>query len=139
MNAPRPAIFNSALSRWVLGWIPLWIATFFVFEGAILPPEKIPVILLQINDKLEHGTEYFFLFLFAANAFVRAAISQLNHFPLIFAFSYCCLIGGATEAIQFFAPGRYPDLQDWVADGLGASVAFVIVYALAKMLKVKAQ
>ena len=122
--------------RWFLGWIPLGLATAVVFQGAVLPPEKIPAIFLRINDKLIHGTEYFFLFLFAANAFLQARALWLARSPLGFAFIYCLMIGAATEIVQIFIPGRTADLLDWAADGLGAAVALGIVYGLASLLKV---
>ena len=117
----------SPFSRWLLGWIPLGIASAIVFHGAILSPEDIPLFLARLNDKSLHGTEYFLLFLFAANAFKRASQTWLSSHPLRGAFGYCLLMGAVTEFVQFFVPGRSADIFDWAMDGLGASTALGLV------------
>jgi VanZ family protein len=39
-------------------------------------------------------------------------------------------IGGADETLQAYTPGRNSDVNDWIADTLGAAVALIVVQRL---------
>ena len=123
------------ISRWLLGWVPFWGMSLAVFRGAVLSPKDIPPILLRLNDKLLHGTEYFLLFSLAANAFRKSLKGWLTSYPYTLAFTYCLLMGAATEIAQLNVPGRVPDIKDWVVDGLGAALAWTVIFLTAGACK----
>ncbi len=112
--------------RWGLGWFPFWAYSFFVYQSAILPPEKIPIFFTEINDKAVHGIEYFILFLFTVHAFLGAKSSRLHSRPLLYALGWCLLMGMATEISQAFVPGRTASFLDWAADVAGGLLAMFL-------------
>ena len=120
------------LKRWLAGWIPFWIYSAFVFEGAILPPEKIPHFLTALNDKFLHFTEYFFLFGFAVNAFEKSRLSWLRKATPQAAWGYSLFLGAVTEWAQLWVPGRRCEFWDWVTDAAGASLAWGLWLAMTR-------
>lgn len=116
----------SSLERWLGGWIPFWIYSALVFQGALLLPENFPRFLARWDDKLVHTAEYFLLFLFALNAFQKAKRPWIQNFSRPLGFGYCALIGGLTEYVQFFVPGRFPELKDFAVDLLGAGIGLFV-------------
>jgi len=102
-----------------------------VIQGSIVSKEEIPTSLADLNDKVVHGTQYFLLFLFSVNAFLQARSRWIyRHFRIV-AWVYCLFIGVLTEILQSFTPDRSADIWDWVADGVGCTLAlglFMMVY-----------
>ena len=111
--------------RWLSGWLPFWAYSALIFEGAILPPSRIPHFLHLVNDKLIHFSEFFFLFFIAEHAF-HMAKHWLSRHPGILAYGYCVFMGIFTEVAQRFVKGRTPDFYDFLADAAGAALAFAI-------------
>lgn len=109
------------------GWACFWIYSFFLVYGSLMPPAAIPSFVKQINDKVLHAVEYYFLFIVAWNAFRKSQKDMIRRYPYRFAFFWGFALGGATELGQFFVPGRHTDLLDLTADlaGLGAGLGFV--------------
>lgn len=114
----------------MLGWLPFWLCSYVIYQGAILPLDRIPRFLLVINDKLLHGTEFIPLFLFSVNAFNRAKKIWLNRHQALAAVLYCLFMALLTEFSQRFVPGRSASVNDAAADMIGAGVGFVF-YRLA--------
>ncbi len=120
-----------------LGWIPFWVYSAVVFEGAILPGTAVPAFFASsVNDKLFHAGEYFLLFLLASNAFRKAKKAWLQNSPAGWAMIYCVLLGAGTEAIQFVVPGRFAELGDWMADTAGALGGLVCLKVMTSFLRV---
>ena len=92
----------------------------FVFQGAVLPSNKIPLFLLHMNDKIVHGLSYLILFGTALFAFKNTRWIFLRVSPEKSALVYCAVMGIVTEISQIFVPGRVCDAADWTADVLGA-------------------
>lgn len=86
--------------------------------------------LIEINyDKLIHvGLFAVLAFLFMRPILKSNLVAKLK-WRYVFIITIACIIWGfCTELIQkFFIPGRSYSLSDWLADGLGAIVAFVFV------------
>ena len=110
--------------HWWLGWLPFWVYTAFVFQGAVLAPEDIPQVFIWLNDKLIHGIEYFFLYILSVNALQRSRSGWFHSRAFYLSFLWCFLIGLLTEWAQFYVPGRSMDLEDWFADFAGALAGF---------------
>jgi len=115
----------SFLKRGLCGWVPFWIYSALVFEGAILPASEIPEFLHRYNDKFLHFSEFFLLFLISENAF-RMAKQRLSGHPGMMAYGYCILMGVITEMAQHFAKGRTPEFYDFIADAAGAGLSFAL-------------
>ncbi len=113
---------SDVLRRWLGGWIPFWIYNALVIRSALLPVSQIPPVVVQINDKLLHSVEYFWLCLFSVNAFEKAKTLWLTVHPYYHAMLWCFLMGLATEWGQFFTPDRAMEAGDWLADIAGAAL-----------------
>lgn len=83
--------------------------------ASLLPGEYMPVSSWE--DKVEHFAAYLIVGGLAMLAF-RSAERRKNCFFLLI------LLGLALEVGQIFVPGRYFDLLDMAANGLGASLAY---------------
>lgn len=112
-----------------LTWTFFWAWSIFIFQGAILPPYRIPRLLVRFNDKLLHGVEYFILFFAAFNAFRLARGVWFHCRPLFNALLWCFWMGLVTEWAQSFVPDRYPSVGDFAADFVGAMLG-VLLYIL---------
>ncbi len=112
-----------------LALILFWSWNIVVFQGAILPGNRIPRFLFRFNDKLLHAVEYFILFFAAFSAFRMARRAWLRCRPLFNSLLWCFWMGLLTEWVQAFVPDRHPSVADWVADFVGAvlGVIFYIV------------
>lgn len=109
-----------------LAWILFWSCNIFIFQGAVLPPDKIPGFLVRMNDAFLHGAQYFLLFFAGFHAFRIARSAWFHCRPLFNALLWCFLMGLFTEAAQAFVPGRHPSLADWTADFVGASIGVIL-------------
>lgn len=106
----------------IFGWLPWVVFSGLILRGAVLPPEKIPHWLLQYSDKHVHSAEFFILFWFTWNALRR--IPKLTFKAVLTAvFCYGAFLGILTEVMQYWAPGRFPDIQDFTADMIGITAA----------------
>ncbi len=114
----------------LLGWLPFGLYSFLVIQGAILPPDKIPFFLIQLNDKAVHAAEYFLLFFFALNAFRRAPRSAGS--AVLWALLHCAAMTVITELLQIWVPGRSFELLDGAADLAGAAAAWLSYSAWAR-------
>ncbi len=121
MSSPAPSRSRIFLVR------VLWVVwNIIVIEGSVLPPRRIPSLLLHLNDKAVHAGMYFILFLISLFAFARKPQSR----PALAAFLYCALMGVLTECLQLNVPGRSADLLDWLADAGGAAAAWLLLWPL---------
>ncbi len=93
---------------------------------------EIPHFLVQFNDKLIHGTEYFILFWIARYAFTKTRIQKLNCRPAGAAVFYSLLLGALTEVLQLWVPTRSCELADFGADALGAGLAWALSLIIRK-------
>ena len=133
MSASRK--LYSPFDRWAFGWIPFWAVTIVIVRGAVMPPQEIPKVLLQINDKLIHATEFFVMMIVAYQTFSRAHLEKIYRHRFADAILYSLFLGALTECLQFFAPGRSPDIFDFLADSAGALIAAGIVFLSRRVLK----
>lgn len=109
-------------------WLLFWVASALVLYGAVLPADQIPVLAPDVPDTSFHGVEYFLLFLVTVNAFGRSHAPWLGRRPRAWALGYCLAMGLVTELLQFYAPGRSPDRAEWLADAVGASAGFLLLF-----------
>lgn len=113
-------------SRWLTGWLPFFIVTAVIIRGAVMPPDKIPSVVFQFNDKWLHAAEFFVMMVIAYRAFERAAAEILYRYRWADAILYSLFLGALTECLQFYCPGRSPELLDFFADAAGVMVAGLV-------------
>lgn len=124
----------SSLRAWCLGGLPFWLYSAFVIKAAILRPEEIPPVFFKFSDKLIHAVEFFLLFFFSVNAFVRAK-NRGSDSPSFYAMLYCFGMAVLTEFLQLWVPGRSADVKDAASDMAGAAVAWMIFALLPNPLR----
>jgi hypothetical protein len=88
-----------------------------------------PEFLYQ--DKLFHATAYGLLAFLALR--VSSSFAKIS-WSFLWAWLYAVAYGASDEWHQSFVPGRYADIWDWVADGVGATVVLVTIYILRRRL-----
>lgn len=87
---------------------------------------RIPTpFLFHLQDKILHATAYAVMSWLAWRLF-RHLIPQANRLILV-SIAFCSLYGVTDEFHQSFVPGRTPDVGDWLADTLGATIAMFFV------------
>ncbi|OQK17950.1 hypothetical protein AU255_08845 [Methyloprofundus sedimenti] len=77
-------------------------------------------LLFQHQDKVIHAGAYFVMAAFVLRAF-RHVISSLP-LLLISSLIFCSVYGMLDEWHQSFVPGRMSDVNDWLADSMGAFI-----------------
>ena len=98
-----------------LGWVVVLVV---VFWQACSPTPQIDTTL--VNDKLGH----FFVFLILG---IWAQLGWKNSKHRIFLIGLLVLYGIAIESVQYFVPGRYFSLLDWLMDILGLIIAVLLI------------
>ena len=121
---------NSAAPGW-LKFIPGIIWFIFVLVVVFLPGDDVPDeswLSLSNFDKLIHATLFGGLVFFFCLPFKKAVIERTEKLNLFLRITIATIVWGfTTELIQkYFIPGRQYDLIDWIADSVGAIIAFFI-------------
>jgi VanZ family protein len=108
----------------------LCLVGFFAMTAQLLflaEPQFANQVLRVVWDKFVHATY------FAVMAFLLwVAVSGRAALAVWVAVA---LIGAADEIHQAFTPGRTCDFYDWLADGIGAAAALIIVMRLAPLTR----
>ncbi len=110
---------------WVEAWLPFALYNFLMIHSAVLPPDQFPAFFSKVNDKWKHGIEFAVLFGITVHTLRISLGKQLKRTKQYFfqAFFYCLAMAALTELIQTLTPHRTADIQDFLADLLGASAA----------------
>ncbi len=102
-------------------WWAYWL---FMFVMTHLPRPPGGRLVEELGDKLVHAAAYFLL------AFLGSWIRHLRHMPLDGAWflRWWLIYLGYAAADELLQPlfGRYCQLSDWIADGVGAALALSI-------------
>lgn len=121
----------SSLSRWPL----LSAYCLFLYILFTLPPEELPPVVFEFNDKFLHFLDFFLLNLLALRTF------SLSPRPLFharagwkaafFSLSY----GAFLEWVQLAAPRREASVLDWLADAAGVFLAVGFSFLSSRLKK----
>lgn len=82
----------------------------------------------SFQDKLLHFLVFGVLALLMARSFKKSKINFINKYYHIWAIALTALYGIFDEYHQYFVPGRFSTVGDWLADLLGAIVFITIFY-----------
>lgn len=115
----RPASRSSALQVW-----PAYGCALLILVLGSVP--SLPGPAQRVGDKMGHGLAFGLLAWLWSRAFAyyRAGAPRWQHLTLGLLASIT--IGGLLEAWQGFLPYRRSDWLDWVADGIGATLATIV-------------
>ena len=99
----------------------LFIAGLTVVTWQALTPTPLPYEpLTSVNDKLGHLLAFLALALLADGGWPAVPFLWRKALPLL-------LYGAAIEVLQHFIPNRSLSLGDWVADGAGILLYFILI------------
>ena len=109
----------------ILWWTLLLAYSVFIF---ILSsgPVKMPGASFPAQDKVLHAIAYGIMAWLAWHA-----LHAVPH-PGWWAWLYAASYAATDEWHQYFVPGRYCDLWDWVADAMGAALVVLILTGVAR-------
>lgn len=128
--------FQHPFYRYHLPVIALAIAIFILSSIPQLNP---PDLGFEIQDKFYHFVFYAVFGYLVARSFFLLKFSQLfqRHY-LVFAVVFSAVYGLSDEIHQYYIPGRFCSLGDFVADGLGAATG-VFIYHYRHQLRLSFQ
>lgn len=80
------------------------------------------------QDKVLHFFVFGILAFLMARSFKRSALNLFRKYYHILAIIFTSLYGIVDEYHQYFVPGRFSTVGDWVADFIGALIFVIIFY-----------
>ena len=115
----------------IVYWIGLLIAT-------TIPTQSLPSF--DVSDKFKHFGAFFGLSVLLSLTLLYQNKSYLfKKYFLAFTLIITSLYGLLDELHQYFIPGRYSEVLDWVADSAGAALGILFVWYLVKRFKYKTE
>ena len=114
----KSPLLQSPFVRYQLPFI-LWALVIFTFSSFPTPP--VPRLGIRFEDKWQHLVAYGLLGYLAGRAFFfQNRYFFLSRRPILMAVLFGVLYGISDEFHQYFVPGRFTDIYDVIADGIGA-------------------
>ena len=118
--------FQHPFYRYHLPVIALAIAIFILSSIPQLNP---PDLGFEIQDKFYHFVFYAVFGYLMARSFFLLKFSQTFHrYYLVLAIVFSAVYGLSDEIHQYYVPGRFCSLGDFIADGLGAATGVFIYH-----------
>ena len=117
----------------MLGWLWVWGPAVAQMTAIFIASSisNIGTLPGGISDKTGHFIGYALLGILIARALAGARWARLTTGVALVALVWSSVYGATDEFHQLFVPGRTCDVNDWIADTLGAAAAIVLVRALA--------
>jgi VanZ family protein len=114
------------VSRFLLLWFPVvaLMAAIFVTSSMSAPPAP-----AAVSDKLLHAAAYAALAVVTLRALAGGRWRGVNAQLAVGAWLIATAYGVSDEWHQSFVPGRHADVNDVLADALGAAVGAGVVWA----------
>jgi len=113
------------LTRKTSLWGPVILCMGIIFYVSALPEVSIPT---NISDKSGHSLAYALLSALLLRAFAGGLRVPARAKMVVTAMALATAYGGALELYQLFVPGRTADVQDLIADAIGAAVGAVALW-----------
>jgi VanZ family protein len=115
--------------RWLWRWGPAVAMMAVIFYASSIP--DLTALPGGISDKVGHGIGYGLLGALLLRAFAAARLANVGAATSWPAWLASVAYGVTDEFHQRFVPGRTPDVNDVIADGVGAALAIVACWLLA--------
>jgi len=108
-------------------YFPLAVYWIVIFIATSIPIDAMPK-LFNAQDKLEHFAAYFILeILLALTLHFQNKFLRLKKNPILYSLLFLTLYAALDEIHQYFIPGRYADVFDWIADVVGGVLAIFFI------------
>ena len=109
-------------------WLPVlaYMSCITYVSSLSSPEEQLPTLLIPLNDKVIHATEYAILGILCFRAFEKAAGVLGATYASSFAVITATVFGLSDEIHQSFVPLRQADPLDLLADFIGATIGILI-------------
>jgi len=113
-------LYKTLQEHKVLYWV-------IIFTATTIPVDGLPKFF-DAQDKFEHFAAYFILeILLALTLHFQDKYSALKLKPILFSLLFLSLYAALDEIHQYFIPGRYADVLDWIADVIGGAIAIFLL------------
>lgn len=114
---------------WIRYQLPAIGYMVFIFIMSSIPRLSLPDVGVRWEDKIAHLVEYLVLAFLLARAFYYQNWKSLTIRDAVRWAVVVAIVYGATDEFhQYFVPGRFADVTDWVADSLGAFLGGVVAH-----------
>lgn len=108
-------------------YLPLGLYWLLIFTLTSLPSNKLPSV--HINDKIAHLLAYFGLsVLMGLSFYFQKKYSKVKNFYYLISIIIVAIYAALDEIHQMYIPGRYCDINDWLADMVGAIMGSICVF-----------
>ncbi len=121
------------LARWLWIWGPPVAGMVGLFWISSQP--DLTSIPGGVSDKTAHFAAYFVLAAATLRATAGGRWSGVTGRAALIAFSIAAGYGALDEVHQIFTPGRFPGVDDWIADALGAIAALALGLLAAALVR----
>lgn len=106
-----------------------FVACLCIGAVSLLPQSVAPSV--DVSDKLAHGAAYALLCLIGLGAYSEKKHSLIVVLGLV-------AYGAALELLQWFAPGRFPEVMDAIANAAGVIGAYALVVSVKYVVCIRA-
>lgn len=106
-------------------WGPAIAGMAAIFMASSFP--TVPRIARDVSDLLLHFVAYAGLAVLVIRAIASGRWTRLTAGSFLTAWLVTAGYGITDEVHQYFVPGRFASVADWIADALGAATALAIV------------
>lgn len=112
-----------------INFVPALIWGFFILYFSLMPGNRVPDLLTEINDKLVHSLIYFVSAGLIYLGFVRYNLSNaITGRMLAVIIAICTIVGAVVEVLQhYWVENRNGDWQDFLANTLGSLVCVLLL------------
>jgi len=124
--------------NYLLYHIPWQILLLAIFIQSSIGSINMIDLGFSFQDKFLHFLVFGILAFLMARSFKKSKFKFLNKYYHILAIVFTGLYGIIDEYHQYFVPGRFSTVGDWLADLLGAIVFITIFYYLERWNYLKA-
>lgn len=119
------------MKKFLWYWLPVFAYMGFIFylsSRSSFPVEAPPWAFFA--DKIVHAGLFGFLAFLFLRAWTEGNFASLTLPALIGGAIFASLYGITDEVHQMYVPNRAPDINDWIADTLGAIAVCILLYFL---------
>ena len=117
--------------KYIFYHAPWQIGMILIFISSSISSDRLPDIAFKISDKLIHFMVFGILAILMFRSFELVKIRTVRENAFTLSVIFAALYGALDEFHQYFVPGRFTSLYDWIADVLGV---IILLYLYRKFL-----